>query len=108
MDQSRDCHGPVAAAVHSQRLQERNFETMDLEDPASHSNSSSSSNSNSSSESLFAFFAPSSTSAVLSSSSSAAQYSAATAVNWVDRSGNKIWDSPMWQIDVLKTSKTIR
>ena len=48
-------------AVISQWLQQRNFQTMNLEDPASRSTSSSSSNSASSSESLFAFFDPSST-----------------------------------------------
>ena len=83
---------------------------MDLEDPASRSTSSSSSNSVSSSESLFAFFDPSSTSALFSSSYyassySASQSSAAAAVKWVDRSGNKNWDSPMWQLGIFKCSE---
>ena len=92
-------------AVLSQWLQHRNFQTMDLEDPASRSTSSSSSNSASSSESLFAFFDPSSTSALFSSSYSASQSSAAAAVKWVDRSGNKNWDSPMWQLGIFKCSE---
>ena len=58
-------------AVLSQCLQHRNFQTMNLEDPASRSASLSSSNSASASESLFAFFDPSSTSALFSSSYSA-------------------------------------
>ena len=78
---------------------------MDLEDPASRSTSSSSSNSASSPESLFAFFDPSSTSAVCSSSYSASQSSAAAAVKWVDRSVNKNWDSPMWQLGIFKCSE---
>ena len=91
--------------VISQWLQQRNFRTMDLEDPSSRSTSSSSSNSASSSESLFAFVDPSSTSDLFSSSSSASQSSAAAAVKWVDRSGNKNWDSPMCQLGIFKCSE---
>ena len=67
--------------------------------------SSSSSNSASYSESLFAFFDHSSTSALFSSSSSAFQSFAAAAVKWVGRSGNKNWDSPMWQLGIFKCSE---
>lgn len=79
---------------------------MDLEDPASNSEaslstSSSSSTSASSFSSLFAFFDPSSSPALFSSSSSASHSSAASAVKWVDRSGSKNWDSPMWQLGWL-------
>ena len=78
---------------------------MDLEDPASGFTSSTSSNSASSSESLFAFFDPSSTSDLFSSSYYASQSYAAAAVKWVDRSGNKNWDSPMWQLGIFKCSE---
>ena len=94
-------------AVLSQWLQQRNFQTMDLEDPASRSTSSSSSNSASSSESLFAVFDPSSTPALFSSSYSASQHSAASAVKWVDRSGNKNWDSPLWDWSMDNVPKKV-
>ena len=93
----------------SQWLQQRNFQTMDLEDPASRSTSSSSSKSASSSESLFAFFDPSSSSALFSSSSCASQSSAAAAVSgliplWTKigilRCGSWVYSS------VLKTSRS--
>ena len=83
---------------------------MDLEDPASNSEaslstSSSSSTSASSFSSLFAFFDPSSSPALFSSSSSASHSSAASAVKWVDRSGSKNWDSPMWQLGLFMCSE---
>ena len=88
-----DCHGLVRQSFHNDYSRETfkqwTWKILLLARPLHLPQTASSS------ESLFAVFEPSSNSAPFSSSYSASQSSAAAAVKWVVRSGNKNWDSPM-------------